>query len=269
MKNFEKDYVALIGYISERGCVKSTRNARTKSLFGVQFYFDDLNYSTLPILQGRKIYTSGVIGELAAMLKGPKTVQDFKDQGCNYWDAWRDDEGKLNVDYGNLWLDFNGVNQLEAVVNSLKNDPSSRRHLISGWKPDNVADLSLPCCHYSYQWYVTDDGHLDMVWVQRSVDVMVGLPSDILLAAVFNILMAQTVGLTPGTVTMQFGDTHIYESHKPGVAAYLEQAKVLDLNLSEPQWNLAKEATVFNFVPSMLEIVNYSHAPAINFKLEV
>ena len=202
-------------------------------------------------------------------MKGPKTVEDFRQAGCNYWDAWGDEQGKINVDYGNSWQDFNGHNQLKAVVDSLKNDPYGRRHLISGWRPDRLNELSLPCCHYAYQWYVTTSGHLEMIWIQRSVDVMVGLPSDIILAAVWNILMAQTVGLKPGKITMQLGDTHIYDSHSAGVYDYLSQANQVNLQLEKPTWVLTEEATVFNFEPSMFKVINYNPHPAIKFKLEV
>jgi len=247
---------------------RQTRNAVTQSYFGEHLVIDSLEHGQFPVLLGRQIFLKGIIGEMAAFLKGPKAVKDFKEQGCNYWDAWGDKTGKLNVDYGNAWLDFGGVNQLKEVVESLKKDPTGRRHLISGWNPGNLKDLSLPCCHYSYQWYINARGELEMIWNQRSVDLMIGLPSDIVLAAIWNILMAQTVGVTPGRLHFMLGDCHVYESHLDGVAEYFAQSQGTPYTRL-PKWELDPKATVFNFVPSMLKIVGYKPMPAINFKLEV
>jgi len=246
---------------------RETRNAITQSYFGDHLVVDSLELNQFPVLLGRKLFTYGIIGELAAFLNGPKTVNDFKEQGCNYWDAWGDENGNLNVDYGNTWIDFDGINQLKTVVESLKQDPNGRRHLITGWNPAHVKDLSLPCCHYSYQWYVNGD-KLEMIWNQRSVDIMIGLPSDIVVSAVWNILMAQTVGLKPGKMHFMLGDCHIYNSHLAGVDTYFEQASNTT-TMQYPSWEMDPNATVFNFVPSMLKIINYNPQPAIKFKLEV
>lgn len=248
--------------------LRATRNANTRSYFGHHLIVNDLAMGHFPALLGRKLYLDGVIGEMAAFLKGPQAVKDFKDQGCNYWDAWGGKKGEVNVDYGNAWLDFGGVNQLQEVVDSLTDDPNGRRHLISGWNPPNIPDLSLPCCHYSYQWYVNDDKELEMIWNQRSVDIMIGLPSDIILAAVWNLLMAQTVGLKPGRLHFMLGDCHIYEAHEEGVVEYLEQA-VGAAYMPKPTWTLDPKATVFNFEPKMLVIKNYKPNAPIKFKLEV
>jgi len=247
---------------------RQTRNAITRSYFGHHLIVDDLKTGNFPALLGRKLFLKGIIGEMAAFLNGPESVRDFQEQDCSYWDAWGDKDGKLKVDYGNAWLDFGGVNQLEEVVKSLKEDPNGRRHLISGWKPQRLAELSLPCCHYSYQWYINSENELEMIWNQRSVDIMIGLPSDIVLAAIWNILMAQTVGVKPGRLHLMLGDCHLYESHAEGIDKYMQQMPAA-ANMSEPIWVLDKEATVFNFTPDMIKIANYNPLPAIKFKLEV
>jgi len=250
------------------GCpLRTTRNARTQSYFGEHLIVDDLVQGHFPLLLGRKLFLTGIVGEMAAFLKGPKSLKDFEDQDCNYWKQWADKDGKLNVDYGNAWLDFNGVNQLKDVVESLKTDPNGRRHLISAWRPDHLKDLSLPCCHYSYQWYVNSRNELEMIWNQRSVDIMIGLPSDIVLAAIWNILMAQTVGLKPGRLHFMLGDCHLYESHAEGIQEYLDQMQNVHLR-AKPTWVLDPEATVFNFKPEMLMVSNYTPMPPIKFKLE-
>lgn len=264
---FEQGFKALV-YKALKCEYRQTRNAVTQSFFGHHLVVDDLEKGNFPLLLGRQLFYKGVIGEMAAFLKGPKTLEDFKSQGCNYWDEWGDKDGNVNVDYGNAWRDFNGVDQLQDVVNSLREDPNGRRHLISGWRPDKIPDLDLPCCHYSYQWYVTNDGHLEMLWNQRSVDIMIGLPSDVILAAIWTILIANELGLKPGKLHFMLGDCHIYKSHLEGVKTYLTQSKTSEFR-PKPSWVLLPEATVFNFEPPMIEIVNYHPKPKISFKLEV
>jgi len=248
---------------------RQTRNALARSYFGHHMVVDSLAKGYFPALLGRKLFLNGIIGELAAFLDEPGSVKEFQQHGCNYWNDFGDEHGMLNLDYGNAWRNFGGVDQLDAVVESLKADPHGRRHLITGWNPVRLPELTLPCCHYSYQWYVNDRSELEMIWNQRSVDIMVGLPSDIILAAVWNILMAQTVGLKPGRLHFMLGDCHVYESHLEGVDQYLAQAAEVQLDRPRPTWTLDEDATVFNFEPSMLQVVNYQPSMPIKFKLEV
>ena len=226
---YETDYAKLVSDIMVNGDERPTRNHPTKAVFGRMLTVNELTYGEFPILQGRKMYPTGVFGELAAFLKGPKTIEDFRKEGCNYWDKWSDEDGRIRVDYGNSWLDFNGVNQLDAVLTSLAEDPNGRRHIISGWNPANLSSLSLPCCHLLYQWYVNGNS-LEMIWYQRSVDTMVGLPSDVILASAWNILMADQLGLNPGKLIFMLGDTHIYKSHIHNVADYLDIIPLTDDN---------------------------------------
>ena len=218
--NFENTYVNLIESVIDKGAIRNGRNGKTLSLFGIQLSTSILKDDKFPLLLARKIYYEGIFGELAAFFRGPKCVQDFKDHGCNYWDKWADEDGSLVLDYGNAWLD-----QIPIIIEGIKVNPHGRRHLITGWKPENIKLLSLPCCHYAYQWYVTDDGYLDMIWIQRSVDLLIGLPSDIILAAVWNILMAHLTDYMPGKLTFQLGDVHIYEEHLIPAIQYIREYK--------------------------------------------
>lgn len=259
-KDYETSYLNLcLDVLNQQQ--RKTRNATTTATFGRQLNFYELPQEVFPILQGRKIFWKGIVGEFAAFLKGPKNLKDFTDQGCNYWKPWADKKGNLNVDYGNAWIDFNGINQLKEVVKSLKEDPNSRRHLISSWRPDKLKSLSLPCCHYAYQWFINGK-YLEMVWLQRSVDLIIGLPSDIILAALFNILMAQTIGLKPGKFVMQLGDCHIYTSHHKAFEQYQKQLDSIDYGLL-PSWTLDKKATLFNFKPEMFKVLDYKHEAKI------
>ena len=256
---YELDYAALIADIMLNGDDRPTRNHPTRAVFGRMLTVNELMYGEFPILSARKMYPDGVFGELAAFLKGPKTIQDFKDEGCNYWDKFGDEDGNIYVDYGNSWLDFNGVNQLESVLTSLAEDPNGRRHIISGWRPDRIASLSLPCCHLLYQWYVNGN-HLEMIWYQRSVDTMIGLPSDVILAATWNILMADQLGLLPGKLVFMLGDTHIYKSHTEGVRDYLDVVPMTHDNC--PGYLLEGTIDKFN-----VSLIGYEPFNPIGFEL--
>jgi thymidylate synthase len=220
MQKFEKDYAQLVKQILDYGEERETRNGKTLSGFGTTLVVNELLDGVFPLLQGRKMFYKGVFGELAAILRRPKHIGDFTKWGCNYWGKWADIDGYINVDYGNAWFDFEGVNQIERLKDALSNNPTDRRMLINGWNPKHLDDLSLPCCHYSYQFYVTNDGIIHMQWIQRSVDVMIGLPSDIVFAAAWLIAIANEFGFRPGAIHMVFGDTHIYEAHLEGARTY-------------------------------------------------
>lgn len=261
--DYEIRYKHLIDMIMTKGDLRETRNGITKSLFGTSLDFD--LQKGFPILTGRKMYYKGVMGELAAMLRGPKTLKDFEDQGCNYWSKWADEDGKLELDYGNAWRDFNGFDQLADVINKLNNDPHDRRMMISGWRPDRLQDLSLPCCHYAYQFYVREGMYLDMMWIQRSADTMIGIPSDAIFAASMVIAMANETRLLPGQVTMHFGDTHVYEEH---VGATMEYMQHKIYSLPDYTFNKAMGAPTIEFTNKDISLKGYKHGPKIEFELK-
>lgn len=264
--NFEDTYVNLIDDIINNGAIRNGRNGKTLSIFGIQMHTDILKDNKFPLLLAREMYYNGVFGELAAFFRGPHHVNDFKEHGCNYWDKWADEDGKLTLDYGNAWLD-----QLDLIIEGIKVNPHGRRHLITGWVPENLNKLSLPCCHYAYQWYVTDDGYLDMIWIQRSVDLLIGLPSDIILAAVWNILMAHLTDYMPGRLTFQLGDVHIYEEHLMPAFQYMKVYKRHYKlgNRFYPSFTLNTDINFINeFLPSHISIKDYNPSDPINFLLK-
>ena len=169
MQQFEIDYAKLIREIYNNGDKRNTRNATTLSLCGMQLKIDTRDHSRLALIQGRKMFPKGVLGELAAILRGPKKLKDFEAWGCNYWKQWAKKDGSIEVDYGNAWH-ANG--QIDFLKECLANDPYNRRMMINAWRPERLNDLDLPCCHYAYQFHVTTDGYLNMVWIQRSVEML-------------------------------------------------------------------------------------------------
>lgn len=260
--NFEIKYKELIKDILDNGDERQSRNSKTKALFGKQLVID-IDEGLFPLLTSRKMFYKGVLGEFAAMIRGPKTLEDFESQGCPYWKLWAKEDGTLNVDYGNTWINFNesGVNQLQAVRNSLKNNPTDRRMFVIGTNPINNPDL--PSCHILYQWFVREDKYLDMMWYQRSVDTLVGLPSDIILAYSWNLMMAKDCELKPGKIIMNLGDTHIYESHYDKAHDYINKP-----THKLPSFEFADTyKDIWGFTKNDIVIKDYKHEDAIKFEL--
>lgn len=269
MHEFERDYISLVTKVLQRGERRQTRNGGTRSLFAQQLIVDMSDGLYFPLLVGRQMFYKGVFGELAAFMRAAagqplEHLDQLKYWGCNYWDKWADEEGYLTIDYGNAWADGGQIKHLKEC---LANNPTDRRMLVSGWVPRNLPELSLPCCHYAYQFYVTSDRRLHMMWHQRSVDVMVGLPSDVVFAAAWLIMIANEFNLHPGIITMTLGDTHIYEGHVEEAYTYLRQANQ-PLGDS-PVYNLAAESgkDFLTFEPTDIVISKYNPMPKIGFEL--
>ena len=257
----EQEYINITKRIIADGVPRDGRNGMTYSLPFQQLNFD-LSSGHFPLLTSRRIFYKGVLGEYAAMIRGPKHVNDFKQFGCNYWDAWADEEGNLNVDYGNAWIDYNGVDQMANVLSSLRNNPADRRMVINAWRPDRLSDLSLPCCHHSYQFW-SDGKSVDLLWIQRSGDWMVGVPSDMVLASTMLLCFASLSGLTARNVKMIIGDAHIYDEHIPTAG---EQCRRLGWNPAK--YTLKPQTDLYSFLPEDLEITEYKYEPSLKYLLK-
>lgn len=265
MQKFERDYAKLLTKILDTGSVRATRNAETIAVFGKTLKVKNVA-DYFPIIQGRKMFPKGIFGEFAAMVRKPKHIDDFTKWGCNYWADWAEPDGSINVDYGNAWFDFEGVDQVAKLKEALANDPTNRRMLISGWHPGHLEDLSLPCCHHLYQFFV-EGGVLHMSWTQRSVDMMVGLPSDIVFAAAWLISLASEFDLVPGDITFFLGDCHIYTDHKKSAHAYV--ANVLSVSGLKPiTYSLTRPGADFcTFEPTDIKLDSYGSCEALPLKL--
>jgi len=268
MQQFEREYAALVAKVLQTGERRETRNGFTRSTFGESITIHSLVNGIFPIIQARKMYPKGVLGEYAAMLRQPKSVADFKKWGCNYWDKWADENGKLTVDYGNAWFDFDGFNQVEELKRCLRDDPMNRRMIINSWRPNRLGVLSLPCCHYNYQFYVTANGYLHMIWTQRSVDMMIGLPSDFVLAAVMLISIAREFSLLPGSIKFDLGDCHVYEEHLDNAHVYID--RTLKSSYEPPRYNYrGRHGDDFcSFEPDLLDLGTVDAGEPINFLLK-
>lgn len=265
---YDKSYCDLIKKIVKEGDKKNTRNGETISIFGETLRIDMRDKNEFPLLNLRKIFYKGVFGELAAFFRGPKNIADFKKYNCNYWHDWSDQiDASLNLDYGNAWINWNNekINQLNALRKSLKKDPNGRRHIVTGWNPSNLDDLSLPCCHLLYQWHISN-GYLNMIWYQRSVDVVIGLPSDVVLAAAWNIMLANDLSLKTGVLLFVFGDTHIYKDHYAAAEKIINRGEMN--KYSNATFELNTSTKDFQaFVPNDITISDYAPSDAIKVKV--
>ena len=220
MNTFETSYLATVAEILDKGAYREGRNGATLSLPAQTLSFD--LREGLPLLTTRKSHYRGVFGEYAALIRGPKHIDDFTRWGCNFWGKWAKEDGSIDLDYGNSWLNFHGVNQMETVLNLLRTDYTDRRMVITGWDPSRLDEVDLPCCHYSYQFW-SDGVHLDLIWTQRSGDWMIGVPADALLASAMVCQFASLAGMKPRKVTMVVGDAHIYAEHVLTAETQLER----------------------------------------------
>ena len=261
--NFESQYKDKLDFILKSGDKKEGRNGLTFSVPGLQLNFDVSE--NLPILTGRKIFVKGIAGEYAAFIRQANHVNTFRQFGCNFWDSWADDQGYINADYGNAWIDYNDTNQMEQALNMLQQDPNSRRIMIDAWRPDRINELSLPCCHFNYQFLANKDTkNLDLIWTQRSADWMIGVPSDAISATIMLNCFANLSGLNPRRVIMNFGDAHVYESHIDQAGKYM-----LNETYETPKYKFYNQHDLYSFMPSDLEVIDYKCSPPIKFELKV
>jgi thymidylate synthase len=272
MSKFEVDYCNLVSHVIMHGEHRPSRVGFTVSTFGTVIRIDCLERGEFPILTQRKIYPKGVLGELDAFLQGATDLQEFKDAGCNYWDAnaaaWsRNDElptseqtvGRI---YGAQWRDWAGkVDQIAELTASLKTNPYGRRHLLTTYNPAELTEMCLPPCHLLAQFNVRTTKQLDCIVTMRSVDLCLGLPSDIILYATLLLLLCNETGYTPGKLTCMLGDTHVYRDHIDVFQVHASR----DMH-PLPKFELNPEASVDNFVASDLKLFNYNHSGVLNYE---
>ncbi len=275
MSKFEVDYVNLVSNVVMHGEHRPSRAGHTVSLFGTALQIDALEHGYFPILTQRKIFTTGVLGELVAFLQGADDLQSFKDAGCNYWDAnaaaWPRNKGLLTEDqlvgriYGAQWRAWTSphgqMDQVERLVRSLQQDPHSRRHLLTTYNPAELEEMCLPPCHLLAQFNVRASKHLDCVVTMRSVDLCLGLPSDIILYATLLLILCNETGYHPGKLTFMMGDSHVYRNH---IDQFQEHAGRPMLKL--PKFKLNGSATINNFKAADLELLDYNHSGVLSYE---
>lgn len=211
-----QQYLDLLTHVMENGQDKGDRTGTgTRSVFGHQMRFD--LSETFPVLTTKKLHLRSIIHELLWFLQGDTNIKYLKDNGVRIWDDWADENGDLGPVYGAQWRSWpapNGesIDQIAKLVESLKNNPNSRRHIVSAWNPALVDEMALPPCHCLFQFYVSDD-KLSCQLYQRSADIFLGVPFNIASYALLTRMLAQVTGLKAGEFVHTLGDAHIYHNH--------------------------------------------------------
>ena len=219
-----KQYLDLLRHIRENGVYKSDRTGvGTQSVFGYQMRFN--LEDGFPLLTTKKVHLRSIIHELLWFIAGDTNIKYLHDNKVSIWDEWADENGDLGPVYGHQWRswptpDGGHIDQLKNVVESLKHNPDSRRHIISAWNVAEVDRMALPPCHTLFQFYVAE-GRLSCQLYQRSADTFLGVPFNIASYALLTMMMAQVCGYTPGDFVHTFGDVHIYRNHFDQVAEQL------------------------------------------------
>ncbi|MBF9253759.1 thymidylate synthase [Pontibacter sp. 172403-2] len=263
-----KQYLDLMQHILDNGAKKEDRTGTgTLSVFGYQMRFD--LQAGFPLVTTKKVHLRSIIHELLWFLKGDTNIAYLKENGVSIWDEWADEDGNLGPVYGSQWRswptpDGRHIDQITQVVNQLKNNPDSRRIIVSAWNVAEIENMKLPPCHAFYQFYVAE-GKLSCQLYQRSADVFLGVPFNIASYALLVLMMAQVTGLEPGEFIWTGGDTHLYLNH-------LEQAqKQLSRTPRElPEMKLNPEVKdIFDFTYEDFELVNYNPHPGIKAPVAV
>lgn len=263
-----EQYHHLLETILKNGTKKSDRTGTgTVSIFGHQMRFD--LEDGFPLVTTKKLHLRSIIHELLWFLKGDTNIQYLKENGVSIWDEWADENGNLGPVYGHQWRswptpDGRKIDQIQNILDQLKNNPDSRRMIVSAWNVADVDHMALPPCHCLFQFYVAD-GKLSCQLYQRSADTFLGVPFNIASYALLTMMMAQVTGLKPGTFVHTLGDAHLYSNH-------IEQA---ELQLSRdfrplPQMKINPEIkNLFDFTYEDFELVNYDPHPHIKAKVAV
>jgi thymidylate synthase len=242
-----QQYLHLLDHVLKNGYKKPDRTGTgTISVFGYQMRFD--LQEGFPLLTTKKLHLRSILHELLWFLKGSTNVQYLRENGVTIWDEWAKPDGELGPVYGYQWRswpkpDGSHVDQIANVVESIKNNPDSRRHIVNAWNVGELDKMALPPCHLLFQFYVAGD-KLSCQMYQRSCDIFLGVPFNIASYALLTLMMAQVTGLKPGEFIHTLGDAHIYLNH-------LEQVK---LQLARTPFPLPK--MIIN--PEIHDILNFS-----------
>lgn len=263
-----QQYLDLMQHILDNGVRKEDRTGTgTLSVFGYQMRFD--LSKGFPAVTTKKLHFRSIIHELLWFLQGSTNIQYLHDNRVSIWDEWADENGDLGPVYGyqwRSWPDGNGrsIDQISQLINSLTNNPDSRRHIVSAWNVADVDNMALPPCHLLYQFYVAD-GKLSCQLYQRSADVFLGVPFNIASYALLTMMVAQVTDLELGDFVHTFGDAHLYLNH-------LEQTK---LQLSRtpyplPHMQLNPDvSSIFDFQYKDFKLVDYQSHPTIKAPIAV
>ena len=257
-----KQYLDLMRHVNENGTLKEDRTGTgTRSVFGYQSRYD--LSKGFPVITTKKLHLRSIIHELLWFLKGDTNIKYLKDNGVRIWDEWADEKGDLGPVYGYQWRSWptpsgEHIDQISQVIDQIKNNPDSRRLIVSAWNVAEIDNMALPPCHAFFQFYVAD-GKLSCQLYQRSADIFLGVPFNIASYALLTMMVAQVCNLEVGDFIHTLGDAHLYSNH-------MEQT---DLQLSREPYALPtmkinpKINSIFDFSIDDFELEGYESHPHI------
>ncbi|MDE6117979.1 MAG: thymidylate synthase [Duncaniella sp.] len=263
-----KQYLDLLNKIMEEGVDRGDRTGTgTRSIFGYQMRFDLRD--GFPLLTTKKLHLKSIIYELLWFLKGDTNVKYLQEHGVRIWNEWARPDGSLGHVYGyqwRSWPDYNGghIDQIKEVIETIRNNPESRRIIVSAWNVADLPDMALPPCHLLFQFYVAD-GRLSLMLYQRSADCFLGVPFNIASYALLLMMVAQVTGLEPGEFVHTLGDTHIYHNHFEQVKEQLSRTPG-----ALPKMKINPDVKdIFDFKYEDFELVDYVAQPHIKAQVAV
>ncbi len=263
-----RQYLDLLDHVMKHGVEKRDRTGTgTVSTFGYQMRFD--LSGSFPVMTTKKLHLKSIIYELLWFLSGSTNVKYLQDNGVRIWNEWADADGNLGPVYGYQWrswpaADGTHIDQISAVVESLKRNPDSRRHIVSAWNPGEINKMALPPCHILFQFYVAD-GRLSCQLYQRSADIFLGVPFNIASYALLTLMIAQVTGYKPGEFIHTLGDAHIYLNHTEQVKLQLTREP-----MPLPVMTLNPAVTdIFSFNFNDFTLSGYNSHPGIKGEISV
>jgi thymidylate synthase len=261
------DYEDLLRLVFATGAEKADRTGTgTRSVFGHQMRFD--LRQGFPLITTKRVHFKSLAFELLWFLRGESNVRWLQEHGVTIWDEWADADGELGPVYGVQWRawptpDGRHIDQISQLLDSLRTDPNSRRHVVSAWNVGEIPQMALPPCHTLFQFYVAD-GRLSCQLYQRSADLFLGVPFNIASYSLLTHMVAQQVGLDVGEFIWTGGDCHIYDNHVEQVTEQLSRSPY-----EFPTLRLRKASSLFHYTFEDFEIVGYEHHPALRAPVAV
>jgi len=263
-----KAYLELLNHIIDTGVRREDRTGTgTIGCFGYQMRFD--LSEGFPVLTTKKLHLKSIIHELLWFLNGDTNIKYLKDNGVRIWDDWADENGDLGPVYGYQWRswpnpDGSSTDQIEKLVDQIKNNPYSRRHVVSAWNPSFIDEMALPPCHCLFQFHVSE-GKLNCQLYQRSADTFLGVPFNIASYSLLTMMIAQVCDLEPGEFVHSFGDVHLYTNHLDQAK---EQLKRTPGKLPQMKIN-PKVKNLLDFTYEDFELLDYVAEPNIKAPIAV